>query len=182
MWVLEMADVAMPLWSLIVIGLIALGMVVFGSIPIALTVGHRLKQTRIRSPIYMNSGIISTAPIAEKDLSAEVKLGKLGLVVKAIIEAQQITPKNSDTTVYITETNGLKQMFSQELKDILDKLQDEGKLKLKTFPEWLLPESGFSQKTHEDRMRAIFDPSRNHFTVRLLKDLSKPDKEDSQPE
>ena len=71
MWVLEMADVTMPLWSLIIIGLIALGMVIFGSIPIAVTVGHRLKQIRIRSPIYMNSGVTSTASIAEKHLDAE---------------------------------------------------------------------------------------------------------------
>lgn len=71
MWVLEMAKVTIPLWLLITLGIIALGMVVFGSIPIVATVSHGLKQTKIRNPMYMNSGVLSATPTAEKHSEAE---------------------------------------------------------------------------------------------------------------
>ena len=71
MWILEMAKVTMPLWSLITLGVIALGMVVFGSIPIVAIVSHGLNQTRIRNPIYMNLSGVSAAPIVEKHSDVE---------------------------------------------------------------------------------------------------------------
>ncbi len=112
--------------------------------------------------------------------SSEVGLDKKGLVIEAIIEDKEITPKDKDVTVYITKANGLNQMFSQELKDISDKLQDEKKLKLETFPKWLLPESRLTHESFDARVQVMLDPSKDHFTVRLLKDLSEPDKEGSQ--
>ena len=124
--------------------------------------------------------------VEKRDIVAshEVELGKFGLVVNAILEARKIVPKGEDVPVYITEANGLKkQMFPQELKGILVKLQDENILELKTFPDWLLPEDRNNKsavKAQQERIQAMLDPSKNHFTVRLLKDLSKPDKKGSQ--
>lgn len=178
MWVLEMADVALPTWLLIIVGLFAFGMVVFGTVPVVVSLYHGIQQVKPRMPfVIVPSGAVK-AP--QEEVTQEVKLDKLGLVIKAINEAQEITPKGKDVPVYITDANGLTKIFATELKDILDKLQDENILELKSFPKWLLPQIGFSKNILDDRIRARLEPSRNHFAVRLLKDLSKPDKGGSQ--
>lgn len=113
--------------------------------------------------------------------SGEGRLDKLGLVEKAIMDAQRIISKGKDVPVYITKDNGLTNIFATELKDILMKLQNEKVLQLTMFPDWLLPDTDkFTREKHRESIRAIMDPSRNHFTVRLLKDLSNPDMEGSQ--
>lgn len=53
LWVLQMLDVILPLWLLIPIGSIALGMVVFGSIPLAVSVYHVIQRVKLRTPFVI---------------------------------------------------------------------------------------------------------------------------------
>ncbi len=93
---------------------------------------------------------------------------KRTLVVKAILEARDITPKDKDIAVYITDANGLTQMCAEELKDILLKLQDEKVLILKTFPDWLLSSYRVTKEKINKIFEAALEPSIKNFTVRLL--------------
>ncbi len=113
----------------------------------------------------------------ESETIQPIIIDKRTLVERAIIEAKKITPKGKDIPVYITDDNRLRQMIPQELKSILDILQDENILELKTFPKWILPYEKFTKDIYESKVDAVLDPTKNHFTVRLLKDLSKPDDE-----
>lgn len=51
MWILEMADATIPLMLLIILGVVALGMVVFGGIPIVISVSHGLHRVKFRTPV-----------------------------------------------------------------------------------------------------------------------------------
>lgn len=62
---------------------------------------------------------------------------KLQLVVNAIEEARQITPRGEDIVVCISSSNELKSLYPEEIDSILKKLQNEQKaLIIKSFPEW----------------------------------------------
>lgn len=64
---------------------------------------------------------------------------KLDLIVKAVIEARKATRKEQSTTLYINATNGLDQLDSEEIRNILLQLQDENALKLNPKTNKLLP-------------------------------------------
>lgn len=140
----------------IFLGLLAVGFFVWGIWPF-------LSTMRIRSPIET---------ITNKEI-AQVKDNKLTLVVKAIMEAKQITPKEKAVTVYISDANGLTQIYAEELKDILLKLQDEKALVLKTFPDWLLSSPKLTKKAFHESVLAAMEPSRKNFTVCLLKEFKR---------
>ena len=62
MWVVEMADVTMPSWVLIMVGLIALGMVVFGSIPVVVSAYHGIQRVKLRTPfVIVRPGVTKAA-------------------------------------------------------------------------------------------------------------------------
>jgi hypothetical protein len=99
---------------------------------------------------------------------------KLTLVIKAIAEAKLGTPKDKDTTVYISHANGLTQIYPEELKTILLKLQDDEKvLELKSFPGWLLSSGKYNEKKFNQNILAAIEPSRNKFAVRTFKKFEK---------
>lgn len=54
MWILEVADVSMPMWLLITLGVIALGMVIFGGIPMVIGISRNLHRIRFRTPITIS--------------------------------------------------------------------------------------------------------------------------------
>ena len=107
------------------------------------------------------------------NLSAKKHDDKLTIVIKAIVEAEQITPIGKDLTVYLNDANRLTQINAEELKCILLKLQDEKKLVLKTFPDWLLPAERLTHESADKQILAALEPSRNHFTVILSEKFKK---------
>jgi len=64
---------------------------------------------------------------------------KLELIVKAVIEARKATRKGQTTMLYLNATNGLCQLDSEEIRNILLQLQDENALKLNPKTNRLLP-------------------------------------------
>ncbi len=99
---------------------------------------------------------------------------KLTLVLKAIMEAKRITTSGKAITVYITDSNGLSRIYPQELKDILLKLQDDERIiRIKSFPDWLLPHEHFTMDIYNSKMGAIRDPSIKHFVVETLDTFDK---------
>ena len=106
--------------------------------------------------------------------SSEGKLNKLTLVAKAIMDAKLITPSGKDVTVYITNSNGLTQIYAQEIKDILITLRDDDKvITMKSFPDWLLSYDRFTKDIYYRKLAAIMDPSENHFVVDTLDTFDK---------
>ena len=53
MFVLEKMDVSLPLWLLISLGVIALGMVVFGGIPVVVSAYHSIRLVKLRTPFVI---------------------------------------------------------------------------------------------------------------------------------
>lgn len=98
---------------------------------------------------------------------------KLTLVVRAIAEAQQITPKNKDITVYVKPDSMLNSMYAEELRDILFKLQDEKAIILKEFPNWMLSSQKTTQEGLSKQIEAYADPSKKNFIVRTLSKFEK---------
>lgn len=98
---------------------------------------------------------------------------KLDLVIKAIEDAKEITPKGQLVIVYLENNEKLRGIYPQELKTMLLKLQDDEKiLRIESFPEWLLP----SRLTHEkadQRILAAMDSSKNNFMVDILNGFDK---------
>lgn len=86
MWVLEMADVIMPLWLLIILGVMALGMIVFGSIPLVIIAVRGLGRVRIRNPIYVYSGIVPLTSTTEKRIDELGENKKYPIQVKNKID------------------------------------------------------------------------------------------------
>ena len=135
-------------------GLLILYGVVFIYTPF-INIWNKLVGIRIRSPLFLK------------------KNNKLTIVTKAINEARLITPTGQDVTVYITDDNGLKSMYAEELRNILLKLQDEKVLIIKTFPDWLLASDKLTKDTFIKMISAAQEPSRENFTISLLSKLKK---------
>ncbi len=57
MWVLEVAEVKLPIPLLVFWGIVAFGMVIYGSIPISVLVLNRVRKLRIRSPIMLATSV-----------------------------------------------------------------------------------------------------------------------------
>jgi hypothetical protein len=107
-------------------------------------------------------------------IKADPASNKLTLVIKAIEEAKLVTPKDKKITVYISYANKLAQIYPEELKTILLKLQgDEKILKLISFPDWLLSSGKYTQKKISQHILATIEPSRNKFMVRTFKKFEK---------
>ncbi len=99
---------------------------------------------------------------------------KLDLIIGAIAEAKEVTRKGHPVKVYMSGDNGLKAIYPQELKVILLKLQDDEKIiRIKSFPNWLLPSVKFTMDVFDSRMLAIRDPSLKHFVVDILDGFDK---------
>lgn len=99
---------------------------------------------------------------------------ELDLIIKAIVEAKEITRRGEEVKIYISSDTGLDAIYAQELKDILLKLQDDEKIiTIKSFPDWLLPSVKFTIDVHKSRTLAKLDPSRNHFIVDTLNGFDK---------
>lgn len=64
---------------------------------------------------------------------------KLELIVKAVIEARKATRKGQTTIVYLNATNGLDQLDSEEIRNILLQLQDENAIKVNPKTNRILP-------------------------------------------
>jgi hypothetical protein len=111
-----------------------------------------------------------------KAVSQELKRGKkeLDLTIKAIAEARSVTRRGHAVKVYISSDNGLDTVLPEELWDILLKLQDDERIiKIKWFPDWLLPSDPFTIEKHNSTIKAILDKSRKHFIVQILDGFDK---------
>ncbi len=86
MWILEIANIHIPLWLLVLLGVIALGMVVFGSIPIVTSAYRGTRYLRLRTPfvIARPQYIPKQATVAQEQTTEE-------------IVAQEYSPKVRDT-------------------------------------------------------------------------------------
>ena len=95
------------------------------------------------------------------------QLDQLSLVINAINKARELQPKGNETTVYITAANRLFGIYPEELKGILLKLQEDGALELRTFPEWLLSNTPFTKEVLNEQVMASLHPQKKHFVVAL---------------
>lgn len=99
---------------------------------------------------------------------------KLDLVIQAIAEARELTPRGQEVRVYISADNGLDAIYPQVLRDTLLKLQnDEGIIKIRSFPNWLLPSKRLTEKIFEERIKAVLEPLRKNFAIETLNGFDK---------
>jgi hypothetical protein len=97
---------------------------------------------------------------------------KLDCVIKAILEAKNITSKGHIIRVYISQDNGLAAIYPEELKQILLRLQDDERiLRIESFPDWLLPTVKLTHDIVDQQVLAALEPSRNRFEVTTLKNF-----------
>lgn len=98
---------------------------------------------------------------------------QLGVVIKAIQEAKEITPKGQLVKVYLPNVLKHSQLRLQELKDILQLLEDDKKiLTLMRFPNYLLklpPGYVYTDMLTGEKV----SPSTEHFTVEVSKKFDK---------
>jgi len=146
---------------------------ILGYICLGLAVGVGVDIIRVKRGYELKLAV----PIRwqrKQDTKKQIMLNKLALVAKAIMDARQITPVGEDTTVYIKQSNGLTQIYPQEIKDILIKLQsDEGVILIKSFPDWLLSHDKFTMEVFDQQIEAIRQPERNNFVVNVLNTFDK---------
>ena len=103
------------------------------------------------------------------DMEMDMGNKKLDFIIKAIEEAKVITPKGDEVKVYLDNDEKLRGINPVELNDILIKLQnDERIVRIKSFPDWLLPSTKFTHETINQIMSSALNPSLNHFAIETL--------------
>ena len=103
---------------------------------------------------------------------------KLDLIIQAIAEARELTPRGHEVRVYISADNGLDTVYPQVIKDALLKLQnDERIISIKSFPDRLLPpvtsDRDARHKMLDNLLERQLYPWRLHFTIDVLEDFDR---------
>lgn len=97
---------------------------------------------------------------------------ELDLVIKAIAEAKEITRKGDEVKVYIPPQWVAGPIYPQQLKDMLLKLQhDENIIKIKSFPNCLLPTKNLTERLTKEalmsRLELALNPGERYFTIEV---------------
>ncbi len=189
MWVLEMADVALPSWLLIIVGLIALGMVVFGSIPIAVSAYHGIQRVKPRTPfVIVRPGVTKasqeqlTQKMIVKEYSPQV-IETLGVLIK---RGEELTKEMQRPDFHFGQ-------LGQEVRQWLDRMEHDVWEVIPEYANLLTTNSGSAQETftYQERLRysgwnrdrAALRVSVDRQLLRLREIRSRiqaPDKRDSQ--
>ncbi len=117
LWVLEMSPVAIPLWLLITVGGIALGMIVFGSIPFIVGVTHVLQRVRLRVPIVILGRNHETQKASEmiqrgRELTQEQVAERLAFIQQLRGVAERLL-KNSQGAETLSISSILRELFKE---------------------------------------------------------------------
>lgn len=147
MWILEMTGVSMPLWLLIGLGIIALGMICFGIIPVAVSAYHGIQRVKPRMPfVVVHPGVTkaSQEQLTQEMIVKEYSPQVLGQLNGLIIGGEQLAN-------YMRRSDFHVGQLGQNVREWLDSVEKDVWEVLPDYAGYITAEQG--DITEDEKMR-----------------------------
>lgn len=167
MWILEMAGVSMPLWLLIVLGFIALGMIFFGSIPVAVRVYHGIQRVKLRTPFVIVHPRVTKA--LQEQLTQEMIVEEYSPHVRETLDA--LIKRGEELTHQMQRDDFHRGQLGREVRQWLDSVGHDVWEVIPEHANLLTTNQRSTQETFTDQERLRYGGwNRNAATLRVSVD------------